>query len=157
MLTKKALLLVQRVLYLHHFLQSSIPQNLGVSSKVTTLEMDSMFFFTGSLLRLQAVLRVSVKNDTVHVGYHYISSSSLGMICTNVLMNPIERITNTAKATFSGLPTDDLLSLEYIIYYLLFYSQFLMLIVKKLIACCLFLYTIASVFLQCFCLYFYLS
>ena len=44
--TRKALLPVQRVLSLHHFLQSSIPQNLGVASKVTTLEMDSIFSFT---------------------------------------------------------------------------------------------------------------
>ena len=32
--TGKALLLIQRVLSLHHFLQSSIPQNLSVASKV---------------------------------------------------------------------------------------------------------------------------
>ena len=32
--TGKALLLVQRVLPLHHFLQSSIPQNVGVALKV---------------------------------------------------------------------------------------------------------------------------
>ena len=41
----KALFLVQCVLSFHHFLQSSIPHNLGVASKVTTLAMDSMFFF----------------------------------------------------------------------------------------------------------------
>ena len=35
--TGKALLLVQCVLSLHHFLKYSIPQNLGVASKVTTL------------------------------------------------------------------------------------------------------------------------
>ena len=33
----KALVLVQCILSLHHFLQSSIPQNLGVPSKVTSL------------------------------------------------------------------------------------------------------------------------
>ena len=59
--TGKALLLIQRVLYLHHFLQSSIPQNLGVSSKLTTLALDSMFFFADRLLHLQAVFRVSGK------------------------------------------------------------------------------------------------
>ena len=42
--TWKALLIIQRALSLHHFLQSSIPQNLGVDSKVTTLATDSMFF-----------------------------------------------------------------------------------------------------------------
>ena len=46
--TRRALLLVQRVLSLHHFLQSSVPQNLGVASKVTPLAMDSMFFLCGS-------------------------------------------------------------------------------------------------------------
>ena len=35
--TGKALVLVQHVLSLHHFLKSSIPQNLGVASKETTL------------------------------------------------------------------------------------------------------------------------
>ena len=39
----KDLLLIQCVLSLHHFLQSSIPQNLGVASEVKTLETDSMF------------------------------------------------------------------------------------------------------------------
>ena len=43
--TGKYLIIIQRVLSLHHFLQSSIPQNLGVASKVTTLATDSMFFF----------------------------------------------------------------------------------------------------------------
>ena len=41
--TGKALLLVRFVLSLHHFLQSSIPQNLGIASKVTTFTMYSMF------------------------------------------------------------------------------------------------------------------
>ena len=59
--TGKAFLLVQRVLFLHHFLQSSIPQNLGIASKLTTLAMDSMFFFADSLLHLQAVFRVAGK------------------------------------------------------------------------------------------------
>ena len=67
-LTGKALLLIQRVLSLHHFLQSSIPQNLGVASKVTTLAMDSTFFFADCLLHLQAAFRASRKNVTVDVG-----------------------------------------------------------------------------------------
>ena len=41
---------------------------LGVPSKVTTLEMDSMFFFADHLLHLQAVFRVAEKNATVDVG-----------------------------------------------------------------------------------------
>ena len=57
----KALVLVHRVISLHHFLQYYIPQNLGLPSKVTTLAMDSMFFFTDHLLHLQAVFRVSGK------------------------------------------------------------------------------------------------
>ena len=40
----KALVIVQLVLSLHHFIQYSILQNSGVPSKVTTLAMDSMFF-----------------------------------------------------------------------------------------------------------------
>ena len=64
-LKSRALLLVQRVLSLHHFLQSSTPQNLGFASKVTTLAMDSMFFFADSLLHLQAVFIVAKK---IHCG-----------------------------------------------------------------------------------------
>ena len=86
--TGKALLIVQRVLYLHHFIHSSVPQNLGVASNVTTLAMESVVFFAESLIRLQAVFRVSGKKSTVDVGYHYTNMSSLGMIYTNVLMNP---------------------------------------------------------------------
>ena len=41
--TGKDLLVIYRVLSLHHFLQSSIPHNLGVASKVTTFATDSMF------------------------------------------------------------------------------------------------------------------
>ena len=66
--TGKALVIVQRVLSLHHLIQFYIPQNLGVASKITTLEMDSMFFFADRLLRLQAVFRVAKKNTTVDVG-----------------------------------------------------------------------------------------
>ena len=56
-----ALLLVKSVLSLHHFLQSYIPHNLGVASKVTTLAMDSMFFFVDCLLHLQVVFIVAKK------------------------------------------------------------------------------------------------
>ena len=66
--TGKGLLLVQRVLFLHPFLQSSIPQNLGVPSKLTTLAMDSIFIFADFLLHLQEVFRVAEKNATVDVG-----------------------------------------------------------------------------------------
>ena len=120
--TGKALVLVQHVLSLHHFLQSSVPQNLGVPSKVITLAMDSMFFFVDCLLHLQAVFRVSGKNVTVDVGQHYTNSSSLGMICTNTLMNPTERTTNRATAKFSSLPTYDLRSLGSILYHRFFGS-----------------------------------
>ena len=57
--TRNVLVIFQRVLSLHHFLQSSIPQNLGVPSKVTTLAMDSMFFFADPLLHIKAVFIVS--------------------------------------------------------------------------------------------------
>ena len=59
--TGNALLLIQCVLSLHYFLPSSIPQNLFVASKVTTLETDSMFFFADRLLHLQAVFIVAGK------------------------------------------------------------------------------------------------
>ena len=59
--TGKALLLIQRVISLHHFLQSAILQNLSVASKVTSLATDSMFFFADHLLHLQGVFRVARK------------------------------------------------------------------------------------------------
>ena len=68
---RKDLFLVKRVLSLHHFLKSSVPQNLVVASKVTTLAMDSMFFFADLLLHLQAVFRVARKYATVDVGQIY--------------------------------------------------------------------------------------
>ena len=117
-----ALVLVQSVLSLHHFLQSSIPQNLGVPSKVTTLATDNIFFIVDSLLHLQAVFKISKGNVTVEVGYNYKNSSLLWIICTNILMNPTERITNRATANFSGLPTYDLRSLGYILNHRLFGS-----------------------------------
>ena len=59
--TGNTLLLVCNFLSLHQFLQSSIPQNLGLASKVTTLAMDSIFFFVDFLLHLQGVFRVAGK------------------------------------------------------------------------------------------------
>ena len=56
--TGKALLLIHRVLSLLHFILSSIPKNLGIASKVTTLATESMYFYADCLLRLQAVFRV---------------------------------------------------------------------------------------------------
>ena len=64
----KDLLLVQLVLFLHHFIQSSIPHNLGVASKVKILAKDSIFFFADSLLHLQAVFIVVGKKSTVDAG-----------------------------------------------------------------------------------------
>ena len=64
----KNLVLVQRVLSLQHFLQSYIPQNLGFPSKVTTLAMDSMFFFADRLLHIQPVFIVAGIFFTVEVG-----------------------------------------------------------------------------------------
>ena len=115
--TGKALLLVQSVLSLHHFLKSYIPQNLGVSSKVTTLVMDSMFFFANRLLHLQVVFRVAGENANVDVGQHYTTSSCPGMICTNILMKPTKRVTNRVTANISGLPTYDISSIGYILYH----------------------------------------
>ena len=130
----EALVIVQRVHFLHHFLQSSIPQNLGFPSKVATFATDSMFFFADRLLHLQAVFRVARKNVTVDVGQHYTNFSSIGMICTNILMNPTERISNRATAKFSCLPTFHLRSLGSIIYHRFFGSPLVILIIKKLIS-----------------------
>ena len=59
--TNRAFIIVQRVLSLYHLLQFYVPQNLGVAPKLTTLAMESMFFFADSLLHLQAVFRVARK------------------------------------------------------------------------------------------------
>ena len=66
--TGEALILVHRVLSLHHFFLYFKPHHLGVASKVTTLEMDSIFFFADCLLHLQAVFRVVGKKSSVDVG-----------------------------------------------------------------------------------------
>ena len=47
--------------FLAPFFWSYIPHNLGVASKVTSLVLDTMFFFADCLLRLQAVFRVARK------------------------------------------------------------------------------------------------
>ena len=67
-LTGKVLLLIQSALYLHYFLQSSIPHNSGVASKVTSLATDSMFFLADRLLHIQAVFILAGKNATLDVG-----------------------------------------------------------------------------------------
>ena len=59
--TGKALLLIHCIISLHHVLKSSIPLKLVVASKVTTLAMDSIFFFADRLLRVQAIFRVARK------------------------------------------------------------------------------------------------
>ena len=64
--TGKALLLVQHVLSLQHFLKSSIPQNLGVASKVTTLEMDSNF---SSQIVYSIYKRYLESPEKFHCGY----------------------------------------------------------------------------------------
>ena len=117
--TGKYLIFVQRVLSLYLFIQHSITQNLGVASKVTTLEMDSMFFFADRLLHLQAVFRVTRKRPP----------------WTQVI---------------SGL-WDELSITLFLV------SHFVMLIVKNLISYCLFLHTVASIYLQYLCFYFQIS
>ena len=130
----KALILTQSVLSLQKFLQYSIPPNLDFASKVTTLATDSMFFFADRLLRLQAVFRVSRKRATLDLGQHYTNSSSLGMICTNILMNPVENITNRATANFlASLPMiSGLLDVFYTTVFLV--PHFVIFIVNKLMA-----------------------
>ena len=132
-LTGKTLLLVNRVLSLHHLIQYYISHNLGVASKVTTLEMGSMFFFADRLLHLQVVFRVAEKNATMDIGYHCTNSSLLGMICTNILMKPTEIITNRATTKFMAylLMISGLWDVFYTTVF--FVSHFVILIVKKLI------------------------
>ena len=113
------------------------------------------FFFTDRLLHIQVIFWVAVKNTTVELEYHYTNLSLLGMICTNILMNPTERITNRANENFSGLPIYDIWSLGFILCQLFLVPYFVMLKFNKLIAYCLFLYTIASISFQCLCFYFY--
>ena len=152
--SRRSLLHVHRVLSLHHFLQSFVSQNLDVASKVTTLAMDSIFFLADRLLHLQAVFRVAGKYITVDVGYHYTNLSLLEMICTNGLMNPTEIITNRVTPIFlASLP---MISVLWGVFSatLFLIPHFVMLIVNKLIDCCLFLYTIASISLRCLCFYF---
>ena len=121
-LKREYLLLVQRVLSLRHFLQPSIPQNLGFASKLTTLAMDSMSFLADHLLHLQAVFRVAEKNSTFDVGFHNTNFSSIEMIYTKKLMNYTEKITNRETANFSGVPIYDIWSLLFILYHLIFGS-----------------------------------
>ena len=73
--TGKALLLVQRVLFLHLILQSSIPQNLGVASKVTTLEIE-ITFFSRIVYSIYKGYLEPPENATVDLGYLW----SLGCI-----------------------------------------------------------------------------
>ena len=89
------------------------------------------------------------KNATVDVGQHYKNSSSLGMIFTNILINPIERITNRATTHFSGLPTYDLWYLGCSLYHRLFGSPLCNFDCQQINSLILFLYTIASIFLKC--------
>ena len=71
-------------------------------------------------------------------------------------MNPTERITNKATVKFPGLPTYYLWSLYVLSTTFFLVPHFVMLIAKKIIAYCLFLYTTASIFLQFLFLYFYI-
>ena len=151
---KRALLIVQRVLSLHHFLQSSILQNLGVAPKVINLSIYSMFFFVDSLLHLQEVFRVARKDSTVDVGYNYTNLSLLGMICTNGLMNLIERITNRATANFYGLPTYYLWFLLCILCHLLFGYPLYNADSQQVNSLLSVLYTVASISLQFLCFFF---
>ena len=150
--TEKALLLIQRVLYLHHFLQSSIPQKLDVASKVTTLATDSIYFCVSFTLSTRGIQSYQ-KNATLDVGQHYTNSSSLGMIFTNRLMTPTERITSRATTHFSGLPTYDLWSLGCILYHRLFGFPLRNFDFQQINSLILFLYTTASISLQILCLY----
>ena len=118
-------LFTNRLLHLQAVFKVTIKLPLwmqGSIKKILTMGMDSIFLFTNRLLHLQAVFRFAGKNATVDVGQHYKNSSSLGIICTNILMNPTERITKRVTGKFSGLPTYDIWSLGCILYHRLFGS-----------------------------------
>ena len=146
--TGKALLVIQCVLSLHHYLLSSIPQNLGFASKVTTLATDSMFFFADRLLHLQAVFIVAGKIPLWTQGSITQTCHHLGMICTNIVMNPTESITNRVTANFSGLPTYDIWSLGCIIFRCLFGPPLCNFDCQQINSLQLFLYTIDSISLK---------
>ena len=119
--TGKALLLVQCVPNLHHFFQSSIPQNLGFTSKIITLAMDSMFFFADRLLHLQAVFRVSKKCHSEHrIALHKLVVSRDDL--HQYIDEPHRKYHQQSCHNFTGIPTFDIWSLGYIFYHLLFSS-----------------------------------
>ena len=66
--TGKPLLLVHHVLFLHHSLQYSAPQNLGVPSKVTTLAMNSILFFADRFTPSTSGIYSCREKSTVDVG-----------------------------------------------------------------------------------------
>ena len=121
--TGKALLLIRHVLSLHHFLQSSIPHNLGVASKVTTLATDSMFFFADRLLHLQAVFRVAPKK--CHFGRR-LALHKLVIARDDLYQEidePHRKDHQQSNRKISGLPTYDIWSLGCILYHRLFGSS----------------------------------
>ena len=122
--TRKALLIFWSVLYLHHFLQPSIPQNLGVESKVTTLAMDSMYIFSDSLLHLQAVFRVTKRKclcgNRVSLQFFFIDRDDLHQWIYELHIKDHQWSDRDHK--FSGLPTYGLWYLGCILYHLLFGS-----------------------------------
>ena len=116
-----------------------------------------VFFFADRLLYIQAVFRVATKMPLWTQGSITKTRHNLGMICTNILMNPTERITNRATVNFSGLTTYDIWSVGCIIYNRLFGPPLCNFDCQQINSLILFLYTIAYNYLQCLCFYFNFS
>ena len=114
-------------------------------------------FLRGQFTLYTSSIQSRHKNATLDVGQHYTNSSSLAMICTNILMNPILKITNRATANFSGLPTFDLWFLGCIIFHCLFGPPLCNFDCQQINSLLLFLYTIDSISLKCLCFHFNIS
>ena len=154
--TGKDLLLVQRFLSLHHLLWSSTTQNLGVASKVTTLETYSMFssrivysiwkqylglpgkFYFG---RRVALHKLVIARDDLHQN----------------IDEPHRKDHQLSDQKNSCLPTYDLWSLGCILYHRLFGYPLCNFDCQQINSLIFFIYTIASISLQGLCFYFNLS
>ena len=143
--------------FLAPFSSVSHTLELGRCLKINTLGNRKYVFLRVSFTPSTSGIQIRQKNATLDVGQHYTNSSSRGMICTNRLMNPTERITNRATEKISDLPTYDIWSLGCILYHRLFGSPLCNFDCQKINSLIYFLYTIYSISLQYLCFYFKIS
>ena len=129
---------------------------LGCRLKLTTLAMDSMFFFADHLLHLQAVFRVAGR---CHFGRRVVLHK-LVVARDNLnqyIYEPHRKYHQQSGRKFLCVLTYDIWSLGCIIYHRLFGSPLCNFDRQQINSLILFLYTIASISLQCSCFYFKLS